>query len=228
MLKLKLHYFGHLMGRTDSLEKTLMLGKIAGGRRRGWQRMRWLDGITDSMDMSLSKVGDGQGGLACCSAWGHKEPDTTWVTELNWMELIRNSTVWGATQSMSSAPGCWFPHLLWVWLLAAHSWFPSRNCPPQQETAFRKAIHVSVQNSSPSPPLGMMWEHLPVWGCFRLYDSPFCSDIITVHGVPLPMLLPPPPYGVRSQVHCLKNSPACKSPSQELVSFKSSQCSVMT
>ena len=77
MLKLKLQYFGHLMRRVDSLEKTLMLGGSGGRRRRGPQRMRWLDGIADSMDMSLSEcpsptpgVGDGQGGLACCNSWG--------------------------------------------------------------------------------------------------------------------------------------------------------------
>ena len=85
MLKLKLQYFGHLMWRTDSFEKTLMLGKIEGRRRRGRQRMRWLDGITDSMDMSLTLgVSDGPGGLVCCSPWGCKESDMTeW---LNWTE----------------------------------------------------------------------------------------------------------------------------------------------
>ena len=70
MLKLKLQYFGHLMWRADLFEKTLMLGKIEGRRRRGRQRMRQLDGIIDSMNMSLGGlgVGDGQGGLACCSS----------------------------------------------------------------------------------------------------------------------------------------------------------------
>jgi len=80
MLRLKLQYFGHLMQRVDSLEKTLMLGGIGGRRRRGQQGMRWLDGITDSVDMSLGKLrefGDGQGDLACCDSWGRKESDTT-------------------------------------------------------------------------------------------------------------------------------------------------------
>ena len=80
MLKLKLQYFGHLMRRVDSLEKALMLGGIGGRRRRGRQKMRWLGGITDLMDMSLSELwelGDGQGGLACCDLWGRRESDTT-------------------------------------------------------------------------------------------------------------------------------------------------------
>ena len=86
MLRLKLQYFGHLMRRVNSLEKTLMLGGIGGRRRRGRQRMRWLDGITDSMHMSLGELWelDGQGGLACCDSWGRKESDT----ELNWTEAL--------------------------------------------------------------------------------------------------------------------------------------------
>ena len=75
-LKLKLQYFGHLMGRVDSLEKTVLLGGIVGRRKRGRQRMRWLDGITDPMDMSLG-VGDGQGGLVCSGLWSCKELDKT-------------------------------------------------------------------------------------------------------------------------------------------------------
>ena len=86
MLKLKLQYFGHLMWRTYSFEKTLMLGKIEVRRRRGQQRMRWLDGNTDLMDMSLNKLQEftgvyGQGGLACCSPSGRRVRHD-WATEL--------------------------------------------------------------------------------------------------------------------------------------------------
>ena len=100
---LKLQYFGHLMQRADSLEKTLMLGKIEGGRRRGQQRMRWLDGITASrldrhdFEQTLGD-GEGQGGLACCSPWGHNESDTT-----EWLENNKKSNYVGLLNQVAGA-----------------------------------------------------------------------------------------------------------------------------
>ena len=105
MLKLKLQCFGHLMQRVDSLEKSLMLGKIEGRRRRGQQRVRWLVGITDSRDMNLSKLqeSEGQGSLACCSPWGRIESNT-----IKWLNNKKRLDQWCGLQDNTSDSPIWF------------------------------------------------------------------------------------------------------------------------
>ena len=123
MLKLKLQYFGHLMRRVASLEKTLMLGGIGGRRRRGRQRMRWQDGITDLMDVSLSelRVGDGQGGLACFDSWGRKESDTT--EQLIWSDLIWScwKNIWQSVSGQQFTKSFHIHYLIFLLLYVASS-----------------------------------------------------------------------------------------------------------
>ena len=118
ILKLKLlfqvAYFGYLLQRTNSLEKTLMLGKIE-SRRRGWQRMRWLDSITNAMDEfeQALGVGNGQGCLVCCSPWGRKQLDTTeW---LDWTELMGRAT-------LNITPLLTFKELFCIFVVGMISW----------------------------------------------------------------------------------------------------------
>ena len=109
MLKLNLQYLGHMMGRANPLEMTLMLGNIEGKWRMGWQRMRWLDGITDPMDMSLSKLQElvmEWGSLACCTPWSCKESDVT--EHLNGSDSPNGlSQIVQAVQVQSGCPRWW-------------------------------------------------------------------------------------------------------------------------
>ena len=162
-LMLKLQYFGHLVQRTKSLEKTLMLGKIEGRRRRQWQRMRWLDSITNSMDRNLSKLGDsgGQRSLLCCSSWGHIESDTTLrlhnnnqILQTAWLTNNRNSFF---TVLKDGCPRSGYQHsqargLSWDFLLHPHM---VEGVMELWEVSFIKEL-VSFMKAPPSWP-----KHLP-------------------------------------------------------------------
>ena len=147
MLRLKLQYFGHLMWRVDSLENTLMLGGIGGRRRRGQQRMRWLDGITDSMCMSLGEPRELVMDREAWRAAIHRvaESDTNWVTELNWTELSSSEGGFPGEESAWPYRKCGFD--LWVGKIPwRRKWQPTLVFLPGKSHGQRSLVGYSPQS----------------------------------------------------------------------------------
>ena len=160
MLKWKSQYFGRLMWRADSLENTSMLGKAEGKRRRGQQRMRWLDGIIDSMDLSLSKLQemlkDMEGGMVCCSPWGCKQSDTT--------EQLNHKAMWILLRSLRCHVHCSSHQTQWR-LGGSHS---SDYCAPSvEELNLRKQTWrrvLALKSSALDTAKHLIWCQLwPSW-----------------------------------------------------------------
>ena len=175
MLKLKLQYFGHLMWKVDSLEKTAMLGKMEGKRRMGWQRMRWLYSIIESMDVNLSKLQETEEDRGTfCSPWGRKESDTT-----EWAIATRDDK-WKWTKL----------HQLFLVSILVSLLFTSRCYPQCQVAATLKTLHCFVIQAAGQPASGALlcspslWQRASRVACWQSrvsHRSYTCHILFTTH-----------------------------------------------